>query len=194
MGTFKRKRHATGVAEEDIFSEEKSHFNKERYLPIARDVPVKISNICCDKLKKSPMKRYQHKTRSTPITAMMAEESRLRKQIWLKRGCNSFETKNPKSNPMSFWTNQDVLEYIVINGLEICSIYGDIITTDKDGFEYPASTLTLGCGELKCAGCQRTGCIFCGFGFHNERVRTRFKMLAETHPRQYEYSIGGGSG
>ena len=36
-------------------------------------------------------------------------------------------------------------------------------------------------------------CIFCGFGFHLEKnAETRFQRLAKTHPRQYEYSIGGG--
>ena len=36
------------------------------------------------------------------------------------------------------------------------------------------------------------GCIFCGFGFHLEKGETRFQRLARTHPKQYEYSIGGG--
>lgn len=42
----------------------------------------------------------------------MAQESNLRTQQWLKNGCNGFEMKNPTSNPMSFWTEQDVLQYI----------------------------------------------------------------------------------
>ena len=50
----------------------------------------------------------------------------------------------------------------------------------------------IGC-NLKCTGCKRTGCVFCGFGFHAEKKgETRFQRLARTHPRQYEYSIGGG--
>lgn len=35
-------------------------------------------------------------------------------------------------------------------------------------------------------------CIFCAFGMHLEKGKTRFQRLAETHPRQYEYCIGGG--
>ena len=35
-------------------------------------------------------------------------------------------------------------------------------------------------------------CIYCGFGFHCEKGETRFQKLAKTHPRQYEYCIGGG--
>ena len=35
-------------------------------------------------------------------------------------------------------------------------------------------------------------CIFCAFGFHNEKGETRFQRIARTHPRQYEYALGGG--
>lgn len=91
-----------------------------------------------------------------------------------------------------FWTNQDVLQYIVENNLEICSVYGGIVTTDQDGLEYPATPLTAQCGNLKCTGCQRTGCIFCGFGFHLDKGKTRFQLLGETHPKQYDYCMRGG--
>ena len=53
------------------------------------------------------------------ITAQTAEESRLRQSQWLKNGCNGFEMKNPISNPMSFWTEQDILQYIKENNLNI---------------------------------------------------------------------------
>ena len=46
--------------------------------------------------------------------------------------------------------------------------------------------------DLKCTGCQRTGCVFCGFGIHLEKGETRFQRLAKTHPRQYEYCMNGG--
>ena len=41
-------------------------------------------------------------------------------------GCNAFETTRPMSNPISFWTEQDVLRYIAENSIEIASVYGDI--------------------------------------------------------------------
>ncbi len=78
---------------------------------------------------------------------------------------------------MSFWTNQDVLRYIQEKGLEICLVYGEVVST-KDG-------------SLRCSGCKRTGCIFCAFGAHLEK-ESRFVRLAETHPRQYEYCMNGG--
>lgn len=138
------------------------------------------------------MRTYQRKNKLKPFLATMAEESRVRAQAWVRQGCNAYEGSVVKSTPMAFWTEQDVLTYIVQNDIEIASVYGEIVTEDEDGFQYPANPITLGCGKLKCTGCERTGCIFCGFGFHLEKGKTRFQRLAETHPRQYEYAIGGG--
>ena len=171
--------------------EVKSLFNKDKWLPLARDIPVMISHYCCQKIKKDPLNAYKRRTHRYPIMATMAEESRVRKQAWIRTGCNAFEGKI-QSKPMSFWTEQDVFQYIVENDLEICSVYGDIVAVDEDGNEYdPHNLLFDGC-KLKCTGCDRTGCIYCGFGAHLERGETRFQRLARTHPRQYEYCMGGG--
>jgi 3'-phosphoadenosine 5'-phosphosulfate sulfotransferase (PAPS reductase)/FAD synthetase len=144
-------------------------------------------------MKKSPMHKYQTAHKYKPILATLAEESRVRKQAWIRHGCNAFESKSPMSQPMSFWTEQDVLAYIVKYNVQIASVYGDIVSLGADGNCYPAVDVT---GEvqcnLKCSGCQRTGCIFCAFGAHLEKGETRFQSLAKTHPRQYEYCIGGG--
>lgn len=110
----------------------------------------------------------------------------------MRTGCNAYDSKAPRSIPLAFWTNQDILRYIVENGIEIAPVYGEIVAVDGYGYEYPATPMTMDGLRLKCTGCERTGCIFCGFGFHNERGKTRFQRLAETHPRQYEYAIGGG--
>ena len=154
--------------------------------------PFMISHYCCFKMKKSPMKQYQHKNHLYPILGTLAEESRVRKQAWIRHGCNAFESADPTSQPLSFWTEQDILAYIVKYNLKIADVYGDIVS-EVDGAEYPAVDMmgNVGC-NLKCTGCQRTGCIFCGFGFHLEKGETRFQRLARTHPKQYEYSIGGG--
>ena len=63
---------------------EKSIFNKEKYLPLARDVPVPISHLCCSKMKKSPMQIYQRAHKVVPILGTLAEESRIRQQAWIK--------------------------------------------------------------------------------------------------------------
>lgn len=46
--------------------------------------------------------------------------------------------------------------------------------------------------RLQTTGCDRTGCIFCGFGCHLEKGEGRFERLKRTHPRQYSYCISGG--
>lgn len=186
-GKYPGERNAAGVDGQTL-----SQFNKEKYLPLARDLPVAISHLCCHKMKKQPIHAYQRKNGFVPFLGTLAEESRVRKQAWIKHGCNAFDSKSPTSQPLSFWTEQDILNYIVQNDIEIASVYGDIVAVDRFGNEYPAkSTLIDGC-HLKCSGCARTGCLYCGFGFNNERGETRFQRLAKTHPRQYEYCIGGG--
>lgn len=76
------------------------------------DAPFEISQKCCQVMKKSPFASYGRKTKRYPITGQMATESRLRTQVWLKQGCNAYDAKKPVSNPMSFWTEQDVLLYV----------------------------------------------------------------------------------
>lgn len=120
----------------------------------------------------------------------MAHESMYREKNWYKSGCNAFDSKHPKSAPMSFWTEQDVLRYIKENDLQIASVYGDIVYEGKDGFKYSDSFADV--GTLCTTGCKRTGCIFCAFGAHLEKGVGRFERLKRTHPRQYEYCIGGG--
>ena len=170
----------------------KSQFNKEKYLPLARDIPVLVSHYCCMEMKKKPMKKYQHKNKLYPLLGTLADESRTRKQAWIRHGCNAFESKSPTSQPLSFWTEQDILTYIAKYQVEIASVYGEIIAVDENGNEYPARELIVPACKLKCEKCDRTGCVFCGFGFHNERGETRFQRLAKTHPRQYEFAISGG--
>ena len=141
-------------------------------------------------MKKGPLGKYQRKTKRAPFIGTLAEESRIRKQAWIRHGCNAFEGSHQTSQPLSFWTEQDILHYIIQEGLEIASVYGEILGVDDDGMMY-APIPGVDC-RLKCTGCQRTGCIFCGFGAHMEKGETRFQRLARTHPRQYEYCMNGG--
>lgn len=161
------------------------------------DAPFKISARCCDIMKKSPSHKYERATHRKPIVATMAEESQLRKTAWLRTGCNAFESKSPRSAPMSFWTEQDVLHYIKKYNVPYCSVYGEIQIkheNEEDG-QISISELTGAYAEsdqLKTSKCQRTGCIFCVFGCHKEKEPNRFQRLKETHPKQYYYCIGGG--
>ena len=100
--------------------------------------------------------------------------------------------------PLSFWTEQDILHYIKKYDVPYCSVYGDIvIDLQDDALDNQINIIDyLGDYEptdkLKTTGCNRTGCIFCMFGCHLEKEPNRFQRLKETHPRQYEYCIGGG--
>lgn len=165
-------------------------FNKEKWLPLAQGAQFKISNKCCNVMKKAPLTMYQRRTHEYPIIGTQTEESRLREQAWIKHGCNAFNEHKKTSQPLSFWTEQDILRYIVEKGLEIASVYGEIVSVDKNGYEY--KPMDGVCNRLMCSGCKRTGCVYCGFGFHLDKGETRFQRLAKTHPKQYEYCLGGG--
>lgn len=181
----------------NIPSENKSQFTLEKY-KFFLEAPFDISNRCCNVMKKQPAHDYHRKTGRNPITATMASESKLRTQKWLQNGCNGFELKIPTSNPMSFWTEQDVLLYIKINNLPICSVYGDVVVDyDAEGSvdgQMDLSELSAEYGlfdtgnrPLKTTGCSRTGCVLCGFGCHLEKLgEGRFERLKETHPGMYK--------
>lgn len=174
-------------------SGEISLFNCAKYKPLL-DVDFDISHRCCDVMKKAPSHDYAKKTGKKQLTAQMASESRLREQQWIKYGCNGFDMSSPTSNPMSFWTEQDVLQYIKTHNIPIASVYGDIeYVIEPEQMRF--SDLGVECGTpeaLRTTGCQRTGCIFCGFGCHREDSPSRFERLKITHPRQYEYCLEGG--
>lgn len=175
----------------------KSPYNCEKWAFLL-DSPFEISNHCCAVMKKKPGRKYEKETGRKPIFATMAEESRLRKSQWIRRGCNAFEGEMKRSAPMSFWTEQDVLHYIKKYNVPICSVYGEIVVKPtEDQMDGQINLIDyLDCYEpedqLITTGCKRTGCIFCMFGCHLEKEPNRFQRLKETHPRQYQYCIGGG--
>ena len=165
------------------------------------DAPFEVGSDCCKIMKKNPSKKYEKETGRKPILGLLADESIKRRDAWMKTGCNAFDLKRPQSQPMAFWTDHDVLHYIKKYNVPYCSVYGDIVIDEKvDGENILEGQMNmidyLGCytqeDKLKTTGCDRTGCIFCMFGCHLEKEPNRFQRLKETHPRQYEYCIGGG--
>lgn len=180
------------TGEATMLNGNKSIFCIEKYAPLLT-TDFRCADTCCAVMKKAPAKQYSRKTGKKPITAQMASESKQREVQWMIKGCNAFDTKNPMSNPMSFWTEQDVLRYIKENSIPIASVYGDIVYADDPEQIRLEEMGVEGCGEKLCTtGCARTGCIFCGFGCHLDKEPTRFQRLKETHPRKYQYCIGGG--
>lgn len=176
----------------------KSRFNCENW-KFMLDAPFEVANHCCTYMKKKPAQKYTKETGRKQIVGTMASESRLRYQVWLKNGCNAFEAKKPSSQPLSFWTEQDILHYLKKYDVPYCSVYGDIQvkSESEDNIEGQMNLIDyLDCYEpedlLQTTGCDRTGCIFCMFGCHLEKEPNRFQRLKETHPRQYQYCIGGG--
>lgn len=181
----------TGQLTTGANGQDRSQWNCVKY-QFFLDAPFDISANCCNAMKKAPVHTFQRRTGRKPITGQMASESRLRASQWLKNGCNGFEMKSPISNPMSFWTEQDVLLYIKENNLPICSVYGDIVEVDgKEVKVKDADTKELFDRDrpfLTTTGCDRTGCMFCGYGCHLEKQgEGRFLRMKDTHPKQYDY-------
>ena len=98
----------------------------------------------------------------------MACESARRQSVYLKIGCNAYHKRDPTSQPMSFWTEQDVLAYLKMTGIPYASVYGEIVEEN---------------GRLTTTGAKRTGCMFCMFGVHLEKKPNRFQRMALTHPK-----------
>ena len=125
------------------------------------------------------------------MTAEMASESRQRSAQWMRHGCNGFNLAIPKSTPMAFWTEQDVLLYIYQNHIPIASVYGDVIKENEVDGQLDFADIglfDLGRPTLKTTGCSRTGCMFCGYGSHLDgEGEGRFARLKITHPKIYDY-------
>lgn len=162
------------------------------------DAPFKISHKCCHEMKKKPSKKYERRTGRKAILGTLASESKDRKSTWVKFGCNAFGKGRPTSQPLSFWTKQDIYHYIKLYNVPYVSVYGDILIDEKG--DVPKGQINMidynGVyteeDKLKPTGCDRTGCIFCMFGCHLDEEPNRFQRLKETHPRQYDYCINGG--
>jgi 3'-phosphoadenosine 5'-phosphosulfate sulfotransferase (PAPS reductase)/FAD synthetase len=139
------------------------------------DAPFKVSEQCCTVMKKEPVHRYDKESGRKPFIGMMAADSEKREKAYLSTGCNAFSLKRPQSQPMAFWTEQDVLLYLKTFGVPYAKVYGDIV--DSGG------------GQLITTGERHTGCCYCAFGVHLEKGENRFQRMARTHPQLYNYCI-----
>jgi len=127
------------------------------------NAPFKISDKCCDFLKKRPFEIFEKQTGLKPITGILAEESSLRRQQYLNTGCNAFDTKRPVSHPLAFWTKADIWEYIRTHNIAYPSVY------DK--------------------GINRTGCMFCMFGIDQDGCPNKIQRLQELYPKIHSYCL-----
>lgn len=126
------------------------------------DAPFKISEKCCDIMKKEPSKKYEKETGRKPFIGTMATESNQRMTLFLKGECNAYKLKRPTSKPIIFWTDEDIWNYINLYKLKYSPIYD--------------------------MGYKRTGCMFCLFGCQNKE-ETKFKLMEKTHPQLYNYCM-----
>ena len=126
------------------------------------DEPFCTNSWCCEVLKKAPFHHFEMQTGLSPILGIMASESRLRRNTYLRQGgCNVFsETDSGRnySHPLSIWTDDDIFNFVRKNNLAIADIYKSQ---------------------------KRSGCVACGFGaqFADD---TRFQYLYEHHPKYYQ--------
>ena len=150
-----------------------SRFDKSKW-QFLLDSPFKISEQCCDILKKKPFKNFEKETGLHAYIGILADEGGVRMQGYLKTGCNNYRFGNSK--PLGFWTHQDILNYIKINNLNMCSVYGTLYFDEIKN-------------KLKVTGEKRTGCMGCLFGCHLEKSPNRFERMKYSHPHRYKYFI-----
>ena len=154
-------------------SQKGSRFDKSKW-KFLLDAPFKISEQCCDELKKKPFKKFEKETGLKGYIGVLASEGGVRLQGYLKTGCNNYRFGNSK--PLGFWTHQDILQYIKIYNLNMCPVYGDLIFDEARN-------------KLVVTGEPRTGCMGCMFGCHLEKSPNRFERMKISYPHMYNYFI-----
>lgn len=136
---------------------------------------VKLSDKCCDYLKKQPLKKYEKNNNSVPIIGEQASESDQRFMSWSNNGC--FSDKG--IHPFYIFAKHDILTYILKYDIEYpVEIYGEIIMGDD--------------GYLTTSGEKRTGCCGCLFGIKFDKKR--FVRLREIDPKKWNYYMNCGAG
>ena len=91
----------------------------------------------------------------------------------MKHGCNNYNAKVPKSTPMGFWTQQDVLAYLLVFNVSYAPTYGKI--------EYDPVK-----DELYTTREHRTGCYNCMYGVPYETQPNRFQRMKKDYPQLHK--------
>lgn len=144
------------------------------YYDILRE--VKISQACCDILKKEPSEQLQAELDVDVIfKGLMAAESRSRETNFLSRGY-LFRSARPHlgddpfyhCNPLSIWTDDDIWAYIKLFFVPYSPLY-DMGWTDNRGVFHRI---------------ERNGCMACGTDLLYKD--NHMAMLRHTHPQAWE--------
>jgi 3'-phosphoadenosine 5'-phosphosulfate sulfotransferase (PAPS reductase)/FAD synthetase len=152
------------------------------YYEILRE--VKISQACCDILKKQPSEKLQVELDVDVIfKGLMAAESRSRQTNFISRGY-LFESSRPHlgddsfyhCNPLSIWTDDDIWAYIRKYNVPYSPLY-DMGWTDQSGIHHKI---------------PRNGCMGCGTDllYPNNHMA----MLRRTHYAWWKLFISQGMG
>jgi len=123
----------------------------------------KISEQCCNVLKKKPFYDFEKETDLKSYIGLMASDSRMRSRMYLMNNmCNVFKKGKEKSMPLTYWLKEDIWDYIKQENLLYSKIYNK--------------------------GMSNTGCMFCLFGIAQEK-ESRFEFLHRYHPKFYDYCM-----
>lgn len=140
------------------------------------NAPFNTSDKCCSIMKKEPMNRFEKETGMVQFVGTLATDSKTREKTYLRYGCNGYDMKTPRSTPLGFWTEQDILQCIKKNNIQYASVYGDI-------------SIDRNTGRLHTTGTRRTGCVFCAFGLQMDESPNRFQLMKDTHPKLWDYCM-----
>lgn len=147
------------------------HISKKwKYL--AEQKEIKITDMCCDVLKKNPVKKFEKESGLKPIIGVKALDSSLRMITSVKnQNCNTYGDR-PVSRPINIFTDEDIWNIIKLNNIPYCKEVYDDYYNDE--------------GQLV-KGLDRTGCAYCAFGAHLEKEdESRFKRLYQTDNNRYK--------
>lgn len=88
----------------------------------AKAAGIRITDQCCDILKKRPIKRFDKANGiKGHLTGVRCAESRIRRLAWIQKGAMYYASTHHHwvANPLAFWTEADVLSYLERNHIKI---------------------------------------------------------------------------
>lgn len=147
----------------------------KRYYDLLRK--VKISQGCCDILKKEPSRKLQRAMRVDLLfLGMLASESHRRRLTFASKGylfevvTESRRIKTPvyHCHPLAIWTDDDIWEYIHRYKVPYSPLY-DVTYQDMDG-----NTCKM----------KRNGCLGCFTDYG--RKNSHMHILRQTHPAAWK--------
>ena len=134
-----------------------------------KDAGLSVTDQCCDELKKKPMKKWAKVHGVTgQFTGVRCSESRMRRMTWMRMGAlyeSSYHGKLWISNPLAFWTQDDVERYLDDNDIR------------------PIRIPTIRGGS---------GCVTCMFGCHiaaKEGRPNALQELAVLNPKMHAAAL-----